>query len=94
MRLLGIVFAVVGWGPAFVRPALRSIRTDRKQLTRAARKQFRRDYMAQRMLGHRTLPEMRQYLRPSFHPRDLDSDALVAEWRERLDPQMRAGRAS
>jgi predicted metal-dependent hydrolase len=96
VRLLGILFAVVGWGPAFVRPALGSIRQGRKDktLTRATRKQFRRNYRKQRMLGHTTIPALAQYLRPSFHPRDIDSDALVIEWRERLAPRMRAARAS
>ncbi len=94
VRLLGIGFAVIGWGPAFVRPALTSLRVDRKHLTRAARKQFRRNYRRQRMLGHKTIPALAQYLRPGFHPRDIDSDALVIEWRDRLGPQMRASSAS
>ena len=94
VRLLGITFAVVGWGPAFVRPALQSVRRDRADLTRKARRQFRRNYRHQRMLGHTTLPALAQYLRPRFHPRDLDSDALVTEWRARLEPRMRVSSAS
>jgi predicted metal-dependent hydrolase len=38
----------------------------------------------QRLIGWHTLGELLVYLRPGFHPRDIDTDDLVAQWQERL----------
>jgi predicted metal-dependent hydrolase len=30
------------------------------------------------------IPELRQYLRPGFHPDDIDTNALLEQWQEEL----------
>ncbi|HMV74457.1 MAG TPA: metal-dependent hydrolase [Microthrixaceae bacterium] len=47
---------------------------------RASWKRFKRNPLLQRSVWQR----LKDYDRPDFHPDDHDTDALVAEWRERL----------
>ena len=93
----GRIAAIPGFGAKTQEKILAGIqelvRRDRRHLGRRALRQAGRNLRRQRMLSPWALREMAQYLRPGFHPNDIDTDALVHEWRERLAPQM-AARAS
>ena len=91
VRLLGILFAAVGFGSVVVGGLTRAIVADRRQLNRGTWTQFRYNFAHQQMVGRRAHRMLAQYVRPSFHPRDVDTDALVVEWRNRLSPAMKMG---
>jgi len=88
VRLLGILFAAVGFGSVVVGGYARALFLDRRVVDRKAWKQFRYNFAHQEMVGRKAHRMLLQYVRPSFHPRDLDTDALVNEWRLRLSPAM------
>ncbi|HEY2214923.1 MAG TPA: metal-dependent hydrolase [Acidimicrobiales bacterium] len=88
VRLLGILFASIGFGSVVLGGYVKALISDRRSIDRNARKQFRRNYVRQEMVGRKANRMLLQYVRPSFHPRDLDTDALVTEWRVRLASAM------
>ena len=88
VRLLGVFFASVGFGSIVLRGYARALIADRRSIDRKAWKQFRYNYVRQQMVGRKSNRMLIKYVRPSFHPRDLDTDGLVTEWRERLAPAM------
>ena len=88
VRLLGILFAAVGFGSVVVNGYIRALVEDRRAIDRRAWKQFRYNFGRQEMMGRRANRMLLQYLRPSFHPRDLNTDALIIEWRQRLSSAM------
>ncbi len=94
VRLLGILFAGLSFGSVVLRGYVRALLVDRRELTRGTWKQFRYNLAHQEMVGRRANRMLRQYVRPSFHPRDVDTDALVSEWRIRLAPAMRTSPGS
>jgi predicted metal-dependent hydrolase len=95
LRMAGLVLAGVYWGPVVVFGVLRGLVTDRRHLTPRALRRGWRDFWRQKMLGPRAWLAIARYVRPGFHPRDIDTDALIVEWRARLEPQMlKAGLAS
>ena len=44
------------------------------------------NYTRQRMTGPAAVASILGYVRPGFHPRNTNTDALVDEWRSRLGP--------
>lgn len=62
----------------------RAVWEDRAVITPAHRRTFHRNLRRQRLLDPRNLGDLFAYLRPSFHPDDTDTDALVEEWKVRL----------
>jgi predicted metal-dependent hydrolase len=88
VRLLGILFASVGFGSVVVRGYVSALVRDRRSIDRNARRQFRHNFARQEMVGRKAHRMLIQYVRPSFHPRDLNTDTLVTEWRDRLASSM------
>jgi predicted metal-dependent hydrolase len=96
LRVLGLGAALATWGPVVVAGVARGLVADRRHLTPTTLRQAARDYRRQRMLGPWAWVRIAGYLRPGFHPRKLDTDALVVRWREELTPRMKdsiAGRS-
>lgn len=62
----------------------RSVYEDRRKITRAHRRQFRRNLVRQRLISFHFLFDALKYLRPGFHPDDTDTDALIEHWRTEL----------
>jgi predicted metal-dependent hydrolase len=88
LRVWGMALAAVYWGPVVVSGVVRGLAKDRRDLTPRALRQGARDYRRQRMLGPWSWVRIARYLQPGFHPRQVKTDALVVEWRERLEPRM------
>jgi predicted metal-dependent hydrolase len=88
LRVSGMLLAAVYWGPVVVFGVARGLVRDRRHLTPRALRRGARDFARQRMLGPWAWIGIAKYLRPGFHPRDIDTDALVVDWRERLAPRM------
>jgi len=88
LRVSGLAVAAAGWGPVVLVGVLRGLAADRRNLTPRALVQVVRDFPRQRMLGPWAWVRVARYLRPGFHPRDVPTDKLVAEWRQRLAPRM------
>lgn len=94
LRMLGAAAAGVYWGPVMIVGVAKGLFADRRHLTPRALRRAWRDYWHQQMLGPRSWRAMARYARPGFHPRDIDTDDLVVEWRSRLEPQMSVKAAS
>ncbi|MDQ2754341.1 MAG: metal-dependent hydrolase [Actinomycetota bacterium] len=90
IRLLGVGFAAAGFGTVVISGYLGALLADRRYLTRAARQRNRHNFARQQMVSRRAGRALLQYLRPGFHPRDIYTDGLVAEWRDRLSDDMTA----
>ena len=88
VRAAGLGIAAIGFGVPIVAGYASALWRDRRHLGRAARRTNRRNYYRQRMVRIATLGEVLAYLRPGFHPRDVETDHIVDEWRERLADQM------
>ncbi|MCC6226108.1 MAG: metal-dependent hydrolase [Microthrixaceae bacterium] len=69
-------YIVFEWGRCLV--------GDRRQIKLGHVRKFVSDLRRQKLLSGWSLGKAVSYLRPGFHPDDTDTDALVAEWRERL----------
>jgi predicted metal-dependent hydrolase len=93
LRVSGLLLAAVYWGPVVVFGVARGLVRDRRHITPRALGRAARHFTRQRMLGPWAWVGIAKYLRPGFHPRDIDTDALVFEWRERLAPQMSSTKA-
>jgi hypothetical protein len=90
LRMAGLMFAAAGFGTVVARGYLRGVFRDWRYLTPAAVRCNVHNLRRQKMVGARAGLAVLGYLRPGFHPRHIDTDALVFEWRERLTPAMRA----
>ncbi len=66
---------------------VRALIGDRRHITRASYRVHRRNLVRQRLLSFWALRKVLGYFRPGFHPDDMDTDALVVEWAERLADQ-------
>jgi len=92
VRMLGLGLAAVGFGRVVLLGYVRAASGDRRHLNRGALKTHRRNLAKQRMVSLEAGREILEYVRPGFHPRDINTDALVVEWRQVLEPQMTANR--
>ena len=86
LRMLGLFLAAVGYA--------RGVLADRQYLSRSALRRNRHNFRHQQMVGPRSWLAIAGYIRPGFHPRHIDTDALVVEWRERLGPALTPNRIS
>jgi len=86
IRLLGLLLAAAGFGTVVARGYVRGVVADRRHLTPAALRRNLYNFRRQQMVGPRAWLAISRYVRPGFHPRHIDTDQLVIEWRERLAP--------
>lgn len=90
IRAAGLLLAATYFGVPIVSAIVASLIADRRHLTRSARRQWLRNYRVQRMLRPKMLVDILGYLRPGFHPGDMDTEDLVREWQVRLADSMRS----
>ena len=88
VRLAGLALAAVGFGTVVVRGYVHGVVADRRHVTPRAVARNVRNLRRQQILSLRSGRRILTFLRPGAHPRDLDTDALVHEWRERLAPSL------
>lgn len=83
-RMTGFGLTVGVLGSYLVSAWIRGLVADRRHLDRRARRRFRSNMDRQKMLSPWAFRQMLRYLRPGFHPDDMETEALVEEWRVRL----------
>ncbi len=93
-RVAGLGCAALYFGVPILAGYVRALAGDRREIGVRELRRNRRNYRRQRMIRLRTLVEVLEYLRPGFHPNDIETESVVLEWRERLADQMRAPAAS
>lgn len=84
-RMTGFGLTVGVLGGYLVSAWVRGMAADRKQIGRRERRRFRANMARQKMLSPWALRQMVRYLRPGFHPDDMETEHLVEEWRVRLE---------
>ena len=88
VRIAGLGCAAVFFGVPIVAGLAKALVDDRRHIGRRQLRRHRRNYVRQRMLRLRTLVDIAEYFRPGFHPNDIETEAVVVEWRERLADSM------
>ena len=86
LRVLGLLLAAGGFGTALARGYVRGVVADRRHLGFSALRRHVRNRRKQQMVSGRSALAILGYVRPGYHPRHMDTDALVVEWRERRGP--------
>jgi len=84
IRVLGFAVTMTVLAGSVVCSWTRARARDRRHIGPAERRRFRRNLRRQKLVSVWSLRRLLRYLRPGFHPDDMDTDHLVAEWRERL----------
>lgn len=84
VRAGGMVLTLVVLGGYVGFSWARAVYVDRRFLTRATHRVHRHNLRRQRLLSAWSLRKVLSYFRVGFHPDDMDTDGLVAEWAERL----------
>jgi len=85
IRVAGYGIAVGILGGYVLMTWLHSVADDRRHIRGHQLRRFRADLRRQRLLSTWSLRQALRYLRPGFHPDDMDTDELVSEWRGRLE---------
>lgn len=93
VRQLGALVAILGFGSVVAAGYIRAVFSDRRHLTPGTLRRNVYNLRRQQMVGWRAGLALLTYVRPGFHPRRVDTDSLVVEWRERLAPAMAADTA-
>jgi len=88
LRVLGLGLAAAGFGTVIMRGYARGVVKDRRNLSPSALWRHLRNRRKQQMVGGRSALAVLGYVRPGYHPRQVDTDALVVEWRQRLGPYL------
>ncbi len=88
LRVFGLLMAAVGFGTAIGRGYVRGVVADRRHLGFSALRRHVLNRRRQQMVGARSALAVLGYIRPGYHPRHMDTDSLVVEWRERLGPHL------
>jgi len=84
VRVLGFAVTMTVLAGSVVCSWTRARARDRRHIGPAERRRFRRNLRRQKLVSVWSLRRLLRYLRPGFHPDDMDTDHLVAQWRERL----------
>ena len=84
IRVLGFALTMTVLAGSVICSWTRARARDRRHIGPAERRRFRRNLRRQKLVSLASLGRLLRYLRPGFHPDDMDTDHLVAEWRERL----------
>jgi predicted metal-dependent hydrolase len=80
---MGVTLAVLGG--SVLRSWIRARISDREHIGKAERRRFRSNLRRQKLLSIWSVGQVLRYLRPGFHPDDMDTDHLVVEWGQRLE---------
>nr|AGC72398.1 metal-dependent hydrolase [uncultured bacterium A1Q1_fos_15] len=89
IRALGMIVCIVMLASIITVDSAKGSIDRRDQITRSHRRQHLRNLRRQRLLSGWSLRKLLTYFKPGFHPDDTDTDALVDEWRVRLEPHTR-----
>jgi predicted metal-dependent hydrolase len=84
VRALGFFLTITVLGGSVVGSWARARIRDRRHIGPVERRRFLKNLRRQKLLSLWSLRRLFRYLRPGFHPDDMNTDHLVAEWRERL----------
>lgn len=84
VRAAGFVLAVGLLGGYVLAEWTRACLEDRRSIGPEELRRFDTNRRRQRLLSNWSARQVVRYLRPGFHPDDMDTEALVEEWRERL----------
>lgn len=91
----GYVVRVAGWmitvsvlATTVVLETAVGVARDRKNIGRAELRTHVRNRQRQRLVSPWAARRLLRYLRPGFHPDDMDTEGLVQEWRARLADQV------
>ncbi len=87
LRCLGMAVAFMVMGGHFMTCWMRAVYKDREHLSSASMRRFLHNLRHQRLLSPWALKQVLVYLQRDFHPNDMDTDALMKEWSERLAEQ-------
>jgi predicted metal-dependent hydrolase len=85
VRVAGFFVMLTFLAGYVVREWARAVFADRKELSRSRLRTHWRNLGRQQLLSPWALKKLFTYLRPGFHPDDTNTDALVDEWRRRLE---------
>ncbi len=88
IRVAGLGTAAVFFGLPILAGYVKALVGDRKEIGWREIRTNRRNYKRQKMVRLRTLWELAGYLKPGFHPNDIETESIVVEWRERLADSM------
>lgn len=84
VRIAGFGLAVGVLGGSVVVSTIAGAVGDHAHISWKERRRFVRNLGRQQLLSPWAVRQVLRYLRPGFHPDDMDTDHLVREWRERL----------
>lgn len=87
VRCLGMMVTFMVMGGCFMSYWAKAVYKDREHLNSASVGRFLHNLRHQRLLSPWALKQVLRYLRRDFHPNDMDTDALMKEWSERLAGQ-------
>jgi len=87
VRVLGMLVTLTVIGGYVMKCWTRAVFKDRQHLTWACFKQFFYNLRHQLLLSPWALRHTLAYFRRNFHPADMGTDALMAEWSQRLAGQ-------
>lgn len=83
-RALGMMVTLTVIGGYVMKCWMRAVYRDRAHMTPARYRRFLHNLRRQLLLSPWALRCTLAYFRPDFHPDDMDTDALMKEWSERL----------
>lgn len=84
IRMGGFVFTLVFLAGFVVIELGRNLWEDRGEIGREELKTFRHNFPRQTLLSGWAVRQLLKYMRPGFHPDDIETDHLIEEWRETL----------
>lgn len=84
VRVAGLVTAAATFGVVVLAGYADAVRRDWEHVGGRGVRHHVRMLGRQRLIGWHTLREVLEYVRPGFHPRDIDTDDLVETWRVAL----------
>lgn len=84
IRMAGFAITLTFLGGFVLIEWMRSVRGAKDQITAEHRRNHRANFKRQKLLSPWALRQLAKYMRPGFHPDDIETDHLVREWRERL----------
>lgn len=88
VRVGGLLITVVCLGGSVGSSWLSAGIRDRAAIGGRQRRRFLRNLRRQKLLSWWSVRRLLRYLRPGFHPDDMETDHLVNEWRTRLADQV------
>lgn len=84
IRIGGFVFTLVFLAGFVIIELGRNLWEDRDEIGREELATFRHNFPRQTLISGWFVRQTLRYLRPGFHPDDIETDHMIEEWREKL----------